>query len=205
MALPMGSPADVSLTVSDELLISRVAAGDKLALERLYDRYERLVYSFALRQVGDPQLAEEVVQDVFFRLWRHAGRFDRQRGRFTSWLLNITHNLAIDKLRQHRHRALVPLETVETIAEAVGTAPQPATADLAEAAVMGELVRDALAALKPEQRQALEMAYYQGYTHTEIAELCQVPLGTVKGRLRLALERLRGLLAIDGGTTKGGK
>lgn len=172
----------------DEALIGRVASGDKQALEALYDRYERLVFSFAHRVLRDPHLAEEVMQDVFLRIWQRAARFEGGRGRFSSWLLNITHNLAVDRVRQARARGVV-------LPDPQGAPAQGApAADIAEHALLAYQVQEALAGLTPDQREAMELAYFQGFTHTEIARRTRSPVGTVKSRLYHGLLKLRTIL-----------
>jgi len=157
--------------------------------------FERLVYSFALKIIRDPHLAEEVVQDVFLRIWTQAGKYDRSRGRFSSWLINITRNITIDRVRAARSRGMVPLVRGDDSDRDVA---DPSDLDMADAAVTALHVREALSVLTPDQREALELAYWQGYTHTEIARRIKVPLGTVKSRLHHALLKLRAALYTDG-------
>lgn len=165
--------------------MSRMAAGDKEALAELYARYSRLVYSFALKVTGDGGMAEDVTQDVFLRVWRSAARFDPERGRLGSWMLQITRNRALDLW--HASSRSYPAGSGEEVA---GYAPT-ATVDPGDEITLALQVRSALDGLNVEQRQAVELAYYQGLTHQQIAERTRSPLGTVKGRLRVALIRLR--------------
>ncbi len=181
--------------MTDDERVARVARGDRRALEQLYDQYERLVYSFALKIMGDPHLAEEVVQDVFMRVWTHAAKYDRDRGRFSSWLINMTRNLAIDRLRSARARGMLSLVRPDDTEREVTDAALP---DLADMAVTSIHVREALAVLSPDQREALDLAYWYGYTHSEIARRIKVPLGTVKSRLHHALLKLRTALNAEG-------
>jgi RNA polymerase sigma-70 factor, ECF subfamily len=180
--------------MSDEERIRRVATGDRRALEQLYDQFHRLVYSFALKVLRDPHASEEVVQDVFMRIWTQAGKFDPKRGRFSSWLINITRNIAIDRVRSSRLRGMVPLVRPDESERDV----IDLTVDLADATVTAVHVREALNVLSAEQREALDLAYWHGYTHTEIARRVKVPIGTVKSRLHHALMKLRNVLYTDG-------
>jgi RNA polymerase sigma-70 factor, ECF subfamily len=157
----------------DDELIAAVARGDQPALLALYDRYGRMGYGLAYRILGDAGAAEEAVQDAYLRIWRRAATFDAPRGGARSWLLTVVHHCAIDLLRR---RAGAP----------------PVVAGLG---IESERVRTAVETLPGEQRRAIEMAFFDGLTHREIAESDGLPLGTVKGRLRLGLKRLSGLLA----------
>jgi len=186
-------------SLGDEELIRRLVDQDVHALELLYSRYARPVYSLALRMLGDPELVEDVVQEVFLRVWRRADSYAPQRGRVLSWLLAITHHRAVDELR--RRRAATPvvsspswgegLEPLAALAE--GTAPDPA--DQVGWAEQAAAVRRAVQALPAAQRQTIELAYYGGLSQSEIAALLHEPLGTVKTRIRLAMQKLRGVLA----------
>lgn len=174
--------------MTDEERVALVAQGDRRAMEQLYEQYERLVYSFALRIICDPHLAEEVVQDVFVRVWKQASRFDPARGRFSSWLINMTRNLTIDRVRSSRSRGMIPLVRPDESEIPLQDAAAP---DLADAAVTALHVRDAINLLSAEQREALDLAYWHGLTHAEIARRTRTPLGTVKSRLHHALMKLR--------------
>jgi RNA polymerase sigma-70 factor (ECF subfamily) len=153
----------------------------------LYDRYGALAYGLALRVLGDPARAEDAVQDAFLNLWHHAATFDAARGSIRAWLLTAVRNRCIDYLRgrgsrERREQELSPdVEYVQSPADPW----REVSLSLERAAV-----RDAIASLPTEQRQVVEMAYFGGYSHTEIAEMSRVPLGTVKGRMRLALEKM---------------
>ena len=174
--------------MSDEERLALVAQGYRKAMEQLYEQYERLVYSFALRIICDPHLAEEVVQDVFVRVWKQAARFDPARGRFSSWLINMTRNLTIDRVRASRSRGMIPLVRPDESEIALYDEAAP---DLADAAVTAIHVREAITLLSAEQREALDLAYWHGLTHAEIARRTRTPLGTVKSRLHHALIKLR--------------
>jgi len=165
--------------------MTRVAAGDRQALADLYARYSRLIYSFAVKVAGDTALAEDVVQDVFMRIWRGAGQFDPERGRLSSWMLQITRNRALDLLRSRGRTR--PAGGPEDLAL---QGPQHLD-DPSEGLATAIQVREALSTLSVEQRQAVDLAYFHGLTHQEIAERTGIPLGTIKSRLRLALVNLR--------------
>jgi RNA polymerase sigma-70 factor (ECF subfamily) len=175
----------------DNELIAAVARGDHAALLGLYDRHGRTAYGLAYRILSDAGAAEEAVQDAYLRVWRRAETFDPARGTVRSWLLTIAHRCAIDILRR-RAGAPPVVAGLDEIAERQAT--PDAWSDVAER-LEGERVRGAVAALPGEQRRAIEMAFFDGLTHREIAERDGLPLGTVKGRLRLGLRRLYGLLA----------
>jgi RNA polymerase sigma-70 factor (ECF subfamily) len=178
----------------DDELIAAVARGEHPALLALYDRHGRVAYGLAYRVLGDAGAAEEAVQDAFLRVWQRAASFDPARGAVRSWLLTIVHHRAIDLLRR-RASAPAVIAGLDEIAE------RPATTDtwrVVAGHLERERVRAALAALPGEQRRAIEMAYFEGLTHREIAAQEGLPLGTVKGRLRLGLQRLHGLLAEPG-------
>jgi RNA polymerase sigma-70 factor, ECF subfamily len=175
----------------DNELIGAVAAGDHAALLALYDRHGRMAYGLAYRILGDAGAAEEAVQDAFLRVWRRAETFDPARGGGRSWLLTVVHRCAIDL---HRRRAGAPpvVAGLDDIAERQSTTDT--WHDVAER-LDRERVRAAVETLPGEQRRAIEMAFFDGLTHREIAERDGLPLGTVKGRLRLGLRRLHDVLA----------
>ncbi len=173
----------------DESLLRRIQRRDETALEELYDRQSTAVYSLALRIVGDRAAAEDVLSDVFWRVWRRAETFDPRRGSPTAWLLTITRRRALDELRMGARR-----ERREGSPDAVGEVPQeraPSPEDEALAGEVQEHVREALSALPPEQRGPIELAYFEGLTHVEIADRLQEPLGTIKTRIRTGMQRLR--------------
>jgi RNA polymerase sigma-70 factor, ECF subfamily len=170
--------------------IAAVANGEQAALGRIYDRYGRLVFSLALRVLDERGAAEEVTQDVFVQLWRSASMFDPARGDLMGWLVSITRNRAIDRLRSKQQRASdawVPLDDMPFLAAA------PTSREFESA----ERVRKALALLPEQQRNVLELAYYQGYSQAEIAARLNLPLGTVKTWTRSALKALRGSLGTE--------
>lgn len=180
----------------DSALLRCIGLRDRVAFARLYDRHAELVYSVALRVLADPPLAQDITQEVFLRLWRRPGAFDPERGRFISWLASVTRNRAVDELRVRGRRRMRELDE----SACVDDPPDPNVADpqaAAEVAAERERVRAALATLPPEQRQALELAYFAGLSQSEIAERLGQPLGTVKTRTRLALLKLRLCLGAD--------
>ena len=179
------------VSLSDADLIGRAADGDARALEVLYDRYSRVVFSFGLRIVGDPQLAEELLQEVFFRAWQQGGSFRSNKGSFITWLLSITHNMAIDEVRKRRRR---PQKADSEDPESVLAAVPDSGPDVEDEVWLGALrdtIEGAMASLPPAQRQAIEMAYFRGLTQREIAEQLGEPLGTIKTRMRLGMQKLR--------------
>ncbi len=169
--------------LTDVVLIRRVVQRDETALATLYDRYSRLVYSVAKRVVIDPSIAEEVVQDIFYQLWRNASTFDSARGSLSGWLLVSARNRAIDRLRRRRGTE------EELSVNTVGTTPNLETA-AAQNQMMAQ-VNKFIGELPSAQRTALELAYFEGLTHTEIAQKTGEPLGTIKTRLRAAIETLK--------------
>lgn len=180
---------------ADVSAVRRMASGDRDAVGDLYDRHARAVYSLALRVLRDEQDAEEVVQEVFAQAWRSAGRFDPTRGAVVAWLLMMTRSRAIDRLRTRRGVGQrVGDDDTLALMPASGVTPD---ASLLDAERVGR-VRAALSELPVLQRMAIEMAFYEGLSHHEVAERLEQPLGTVKTRIRLGLMKLRDALA--GGT-----
>ncbi len=171
----------------DDELIAAVARRDSSAVVALYDRYGRIAFALAYRILEDAALAEETVQDAFLLVWRRASTFDPTRGgNVRAWLLTVVHNRAIDARRRYidRHQRPVPLENVEAVLSV------PDVWHEVSARLTREEVRAAVETLPAEQRQAIELAYFEGLTHQEIAQRINAPLGTVKGRLRLGLKKL---------------
>jgi RNA polymerase sigma-70 factor (ECF subfamily) len=177
---------------ADQASLARIARGDQHALAELYDRHARLVFSLALRILQERADAEDVVQEVFAQVWTQAGRYDPGRGAVAAWMLMLARSRAIDRLRARRAR---PGAAVE--AGAAETVPDSATTQdlqLLSAEQVGRLQR-ALEDLPEAQRQALELAYYEGLTHAEIAARLAEPLGTIKTRIRQAVIKLRASLS----------
>jgi RNA polymerase sigma-70 factor (ECF subfamily) len=175
------------LLLADEDLISLVRRGDAEAFAALYDRHSRPAYSLAYRMMGERQSAEDLVQEVFLIVWRGAGSYRAERGSVRTWILSIVHNRGIDQLRSTASRRRMQ-EKVE--ASAPRSQPSEAFAQSWRNS-QREQVREALSALPEEQLKILELAYFSGYTHVEIAGLLDLPLGTVKGRMRLGLKKMR--------------
>jgi RNA polymerase sigma-70 factor (ECF subfamily) len=184
-----------SVTESDRGLLDRIAQGDEAALERLYDRYAAVLYALAYRIAGERSDAEEIVLDSFTQAWRDATRFRSERGSVAAWLTMICRSRALDLVRARTRRARV----ASSAAAAEPGAP-PAMGSAAggerdiERLERRKVVAEALRGLSPPQRQAIELAYYDGLSHSEIAERLGEPLGTVKTRVRLAMEKLREML-----------
>lgn len=175
--------------------MARVAKQDKRALEELYTRYSGSAMGLALRMMGERNSAEELVQEAFWRVWRRAGTFELQRGQFAPWLLGIVHNLAVDEMRRRRVRP----NTFSTDANDETLMELPdRDVDVAETAfinVTAAQVRAALRQLPETQRDVIELAYFEGLTHQEIAARLNEPLGTIHTRARIALQHLRQALA----------
>jgi RNA polymerase sigma-70 factor (ECF subfamily) len=183
-------------TLRDEELMDRLAGRDLIAFEALYDRYGDLVYSVSLRIVGDTYVAEDVTQDVFLRVWRRPDQFDLSRGKFVTWLLSVARNRSIDQRRSQsrrlRHEALPATEEDEDVLPSENDRDDPAFAT-----VLSEeraAVRAALAVLPPEQKLTIQLAYFAGMTQQEIANALGQPLGTVKTRMRLGMQKMRNAL-----------
>ena len=175
---------------TDAELIALVAGGDAGALEELYARYSQPVFSMSYSILRDYAGAEDVTQEVFLSLWTRAGRFDPARGVFRHWFLHLAHNRVIDELRRRRRTAQYSADRAPEDAE-LGLESPASTADQAITSVLFDAVTEALKQLPEEQRAAVMMAYLGGATQQEIAKRTNVPLGTVKTRLRLGLIKLR--------------
>jgi RNA polymerase sigma-70 factor (ECF subfamily) len=189
--------------LDDETLVRLLVEQDVRALDTLYVRYSRPIFSLALKILGDREIVEEVVQEVFMRLWTRAGSFDPQRGKLLSWLLTIAHHRAVDELRRRRAQP-----EVDGLQEQLAASEEPQS-DPSETYTQienREVVQRALAQLPEAQRKPIEMAYYGGLTQVEISLKLQEPLGTIKTRMRLGMQKLKGLLAEDvGGQRAGGR
>lgn len=184
--------------VDDETLIALIGAGDSAALSQLYDRYARLVFGLALRILDNRGLAEDLVQETFWRVWRRSTTFQPGRGQVSAWITGIAHNLAIDELRRQRAR---PSPVYEDDDRPVLRELEDTRSDVAGAALDGEMRRllgTALERIPAEQREVIELAYFAGLSQSEIAERLQNPVGTVKTRARLALQKLREILSAQG-------
>jgi RNA polymerase sigma-70 factor (ECF subfamily) len=184
-------PQDVAL-LADEDLMQLVRQGDAAAFDVVYERHATAAFSLAYRMMGRRGAAEDVVQEAFLSLWRSGARYDHTRGSVRTWVLGIVHHRAIDALRRgirHESRRASDEGIDERFEAEDRTDLQAARRE--EAAQ----VRTALASLPAEQSRAIELAYFGGFSHSEIADMLQTPVGTVKGRIRLGLEKLRGQLS----------
>lgn len=175
-------------------LLKRSGRGDRDAFAALYDATASRVYGLAVRVVRDRAQAEEVTQEAFLDLWRQASRFDPTRGSASSWILTIAHRKAVDRVRS-AEAASRREETYESRQHQVA---HDTTAEAAHASFEARRVRHALEELTPAQRQAIELAYFDGYTHTEVARMLDLPLGTAKTRIRDGLIRLRDFMGVGG-------
>ncbi|MEX2080756.1 MAG: sigma-70 family RNA polymerase sigma factor [Dehalococcoidia bacterium] len=181
-------------TVEADGLLESIRAGDPDALGTLYDLVGKRAYGLAFRVLRDAGSAEDAVQEAFLAVWRSADRLDGARGRLTSYVLTVVHRRAIDQARARQGR-------MARTATADPDDPEPATEDFVGAVLAAEdagAIRRALEGLPPDQRQAIEMAYFEGLTYPEIAEALGAPLGTIKSRLRLGLGKLRTVLESQG-------
>lgn len=175
--------------MTPEDLLPRIARGDEKALGALYDACGGLVFSLARRITGNDREAEEITQDVFVSAWRNAGQFDPQRANAATWLTTLARNKAIDRLRASRRRLPLAPEEVGTPTEQKDPAPTPAEA--VARSDRAKRIRLWIGELPPNQREAVELAFFQGLTHPEIAARLNETIGTVKSRVRLGLDRLR--------------
>ncbi len=181
---------------SDEQLIAQVAHGDTAAYEMLYDRYSSVVMGFALKITGDRSLAEEILQETFWRLWRKADLFQTQRGAFTSWFFGIARNLSIDILRRQRTEVQPADESDQMIEQTAD--PSLDVPETAWVRVKHQQMRAAIESLPTDQRYVIELAYFRGMTRQEIARATGEPLGTIHTRARLALQKLLDQLQMQG-------
>ena len=180
-------------TLADEDLMQLLRRGDPRAFEAVYDRHSGAAFSLAYRMVGRGNVAEDVVQEAFLSLWRSGARYERARGSVRTWVLGIVHHRAIDQLRRssvHSKRRASDEGIEERFESGERTDVEVARRDEAQA------IRSAMETLPPEQSHVIELAYFGGFTHTEIADILETPVGTVKGRMRLGLEKLRDRLAL---------
>ncbi|SDO55498.1 RNA polymerase sigma factor [Alkalicoccus daliensis] len=181
--------------MEDTEVYGQILKKDKEALEQLYDKYEKLLFSFALKMVRSPESAEEVVQEVMMKLWRGSGGiYDEEKGKFSSWILTMTRNTSIDYLRKQNRRQE---EEVHQEMELQDT--QAPVEEIVEWKQQRERIKEAMTSLKQEQQHVIEMFYFKGYSQKMIADKINIPLGTVKGRIRLALKHLKSELAMERG------
>lgn len=189
---------DSVLTLDDQSLIAAIAIGDSNALEQLYDRYAAAVYRVALRMLKHRELAEDVVQEVFWRVWRRSASFANERGRVTQWLFGIAHNLCIDEMRRMRARPVPVYADVEHPLMQQLIDEQTDVPAMAWTTEQRRVITEAMGELPEAQRQAIALAYFGGMSHQEIASKLNRPLGTIKTRVRLGLHKLGGLLVARG-------
>jgi RNA polymerase sigma factor (sigma-70 family) len=173
--------------LSDEALVALVARSDDDALAELYDRHGRVAYGLALRVLRDRSLAEDAVQEAFLTVWRSAGRFVPERAKASTWIFTLVHRRAVDLVRRENRRRAEPLEPTDEVTAA-------ATDEAAWLALERARVQEALGKLPDQQREAIELAYYGGFTQSQLAERLGEPLGTIKSRMFNGLARLRDLL-----------
>ncbi len=177
----------------DKSLMECISNGDKNALEALYSRYSRPVFSLSIHMLRDPAAAQEVTQDTFFNVWRRAGTYKPNRGKVTSWLFSIAHNRTIDELRKRRreyNRVQYDVDLTNRPSESRADDPT----EYVTVQFEGRRLKSALMKLRPEQRDVVVLAYFGGLTHSEISRELDQPLGTVKTRMRLAMKKLREVL-----------
>lgn len=174
-------------------LLLRMRAGDRSAVDELYDRYSRPAFALARRILADEVLAEDVLQDVFLSVWRDPGAFDAARGSFSSWLMTMVHHQAVDAVRREESHRRRQARAEDDLVLSTPTSTRDVE-DEAWSRVVSEQVRGALGSLPAPQREALTLAYYGGYTQREVAALTSTPLGTVKTRMLAGMRRLRDLL-----------
>ncbi|MFD2611803.1 RNA polymerase sigma factor [Paenibacillus gansuensis] len=178
---------------ADGDLLKRIAAKDAEALEQLYDRYEKPMYSFAYRIVKDAMQAEEIVQELFFRIWNAAVNYDPSQGKVTTWMFTLTRNIAIDLLRKKENRTVKEMTEPEKMQRYADQMTD--TEKQAETKWVGEEIRTALTTLNQDQQQVIEMIYFGGLTQQEVSTRHNIPLGTVKSRVRLAMKQLKSALS----------
>jgi RNA polymerase sigma-70 factor, ECF subfamily len=176
--------------LSDEAVLALIARSDEQALAELYRRFGRLAYGLAFRILRDDALAQDAVQEAFLGLWRAAERFTAERSKPSTWLLTLVHRRAVDLVRREERRRTEPLQPEAEPVDAEA-------ADEAELVSRRQTIREALRQLPPEQREAIELAYYGGYTQSELADRLGQPLGTIKSRMFTGLARLRDELGED--------
>ncbi len=183
--------------VPDDIsLVKLLTLNERDALDDLYDRYSRLVYSIAFNIVGDQATAEEIVQDVFTRVWQKASTYDAGIARVSTWLMHITRNRAIDEIRRSKtkpEKTSIGWEEMPQRSIPFSSGPE----EEAEVAWQKKLVKEALETLSPNEREALALAYFKGYSQSEIADFLNIPLGTAKTRIRTAMQKLRQVLCYE--------
>ena len=185
----------------DAALVERMIAGDESALSTLYDRYSSMLFSMLMRILKDTSAAEEILQDLFLQLWRNPSRFDPSRGSLPAWLLVIGRNRAISRLRSRERREV----SEDSDGFSMDSIPSPGNIEEeAQRSQLAQRLRSAMATLPPEQREAVELAYFEGMSQTEIATRTGSPLGTVKSRVRTAMQSLKQIFG-DGTAPQSGR
>ena len=174
-------------TESDEALMRSFARRDPSAAEALYERFARRIYGLGKVMLGEDQAAQDLVQDTFVKMWRSIGRFDPKRGRLDTWVLMMARSLALDSLR----RRVVESRSLQALGRPLEESGEAGPEEIAVEADLGSRARAAMSSLPPEQRAALELAYFGGKTSAEVAEMEGIPVGTAKTRIRAGLMRLR--------------
>ncbi len=186
--LPFRQQTDDLHGLADEDLMTQVQSGDARAFEVIFDRHADVAFSLAYRMCGRRSMAEDVVQEAFLSLWRSGARYDRTRGSVRSWVLGVVHNRAIDMFRRESVRTGKDVSDDDAVKRLA--APDSTEREVQRRETAAH-VREALSELPDEQRQVIELAYFGGFSHTQIAEMLKLPAGTVKGRMRLGLTKLR--------------
>ncbi|SDI47826.1 RNA polymerase sigma factor [Natribacillus halophilus] len=174
---------------SEQQLIEQIVNKDPQALEQLYHRYERPIYAFAYRLVGEEMMAEEVMQELFLRVWNSAYRYDSDKAKFSTWMFTLTRNISIDLIRKKGRRVSdhpVEDQTLQTVKDTSQNVEEHM-----EDQMLADDIKEALQALNGQQQDIVEWIYFQGYTQQEVADTYAIPLGTVKSRARLALKNLQ--------------
>ena len=190
--VPSGEPSSEGTGTPLADLLHRCARGDEQSFATIYDLTARRVHGLVLRVVRDPAQAEEVTQEVYLLAWRTASRYDEQQGSALSWLMTLAHRRAVDRVRS----AEAASRQDTTYHQRTQAVPHDTTAEAAETSIEARRVRTALAELTTVQREALELAYFGGYTHTEVATMLDLPVGTAKTRIRDGLIRLRDAMGV---------
>ncbi|WP_407270779.1 RNA polymerase sigma factor [Radiobacillus sp. PE A8.2] len=173
------------MSEKDVELYYRIQQDDKHALEQLYDCYEKLLFSFSYKLTGNRELSEEVVQEVFIKVWTKKGIYNEKKGKFSSWLLTVARNTGIDIMRKKKESTYT-LEERDSL-----NSNDPSPEDIVEWKEEGTRLREAVSQLGKDQQEIVDMFYFKGLSQQKIADNCQIPLGTVKGRVRLALQHLK--------------
>jgi len=190
--VPSGDPSPEGTGAPLAQLLSRCARGDEQAFAALYDATSRRVHGLVLRVVRDPAQAEEVTQEVYLQAWRTSAAYDEEKGSAMSWLMTLAHRRAVDRVRS----AEAASRQDTTYHQRTQQVPHDTTAEAAETSIEARRVRTALSELTTVQREALELAYFGGYTHTEVATMLDLPVGTAKTRIRDGLIRLRDAMGV---------